>query len=129
MKIIIAGSRSIADKNLIKIVIKESNFNITECVCGMAQGVDLVGREICLELKIPIKEFPAQWNDLTETPCYLKLNKFGKKYNSLAGHNRNKRMAEYAEGLILIWDGKSSGSSNMLKLAKQKGLKIFEKII
>ncbi len=45
------------------------------------------------------------------------------------GHNRNKEMALYAEALILVWDGKSSGSQSMLKLAKERGLKIYEKIV
>jgi hypothetical protein len=38
-------------------------------------------------------------------------------------------MARYATHLILIWDGKSSGSASMRKLAKEYKLEIFEKII
>lgn len=127
-KIIIAGSRSITDKNLILATVKESGFRIDELVCGMAKGVDLVAFEICQELNIPIKEFSAHWQDLEEKPCFIKYNFSGEPYNSLAGHNRNKRMAEYATHLISIHSN-SPGSLNMLKLAKEKGLIIYEKVV
>lgn len=36
-------------------------------------------------------------------------------------------MAEYAEALILVWNGESPGSANMLKEAISRGLVVFEK--
>ena len=128
-KVIIAGSRSINDYSLVLEIIKESNFKIDEIVCGMAKGVDLLGKQYGIENNISIKEFPAKWDDLNVLPCTIKVNNYGKRYNVLAGHNRNRKMSEYASHLILIWDGKSSGSRNMLKLAKEHGLIIYEKII
>lgn len=38
-------------------------------------------------------------------------------------------MADYADAMILVWDGKSRGSANMLKQAREKGLKIYEKVV
>jgi hypothetical protein len=46
-----------------------------------------------------------------------------------AGPKRNKRMAEAADALILVWDGKSKGSASMKSEAQKRGLKIFEVII
>lgn len=129
---IIAGSRTITDYNLLLNCIKESGFDITEVVCGGARGPDLLGADFAIKNNIMIKDFPAKWEDLSP-PCVIKINKFGKKYNALAGHNRNEEMARYTAqengGLILIWDGKSAGSKNMLSLAKKYNLKIFEKVI
>jgi hypothetical protein len=57
------------------------------------------------------------------------------RYNALAGHNRNRAMAEYATSddnfgvLILFWDGKSKGSKNMKNQAVIFGMKIFEILI
>lgn len=48
--------------------------------------------------KIPVKQFPADWDQ------------FGKA----AGHIRNKQMAEYADALVAVWDGKSPGTKNMI---------------
>lgn len=131
MKIIIAGSRSINNYNVVIKAIEESNFEITELVCGMAGGVDLLGFKYAVSQKIKIKEFPAKWNDLSE-PCVIKTNKFGKQYNALAGHNRNEEMAKYVArdngGLILVHSN-TPGSLNMLKIGKKYNLKIFEVII
>ena len=38
-------------------------------------------------------------------------------------------MAENAEALLLLWDGQSKGSANMLKLAKEFNLEIHQEII
>jgi hypothetical protein len=112
MKTIIAGSRSIVKYDIVKEYIVKANFNITEVVCGMAKGVDLLGKEYAEENDIPIKEFPANW-DL---------------YGKRAGHLRNTEMAKYADALIAIWDGKSPGTKNMIDEAYKYKLKVFIEI-
>lgn len=127
-KVIIAGSRTLNTYDLVKYAIKESGFKFDEIVSGTADGIDCVGELFAVNNKIPLKRFPADWNNLEKQPCVIKTNKYGKKYNALAGHNRNKEMAEYATHLILIHNN-SSGSLNMLKQAKEKGLIIYEKVV
>jgi len=127
-KCIIAGSRSITDYSLICAAIKESKFPINEVVCGEANGPDKLGKLWAENCKIPVKSFPADWNNLSHPDAVIKTNSRGQKYDALAGHRRNAQMRDYATHLILIWDGESSGSANMLKLAKEKGLMIYEKI-
>lgn len=113
MKTIIAGSRTILDYELVKQAIKEADFIITEIVSGRAVGPDMLGEKYAMEHNIPIARFPADWN----------------KYGKGAGHIRNKEMANYADQLILVWDGESNGSRSMLGYAQKKGLKIYEKIV
>lgn len=125
MKTIIAGSRNIKLYSIVEKAIQKSNFEITEVVSGTANGVDKLGEEYAKKNDIHIEPFPANWSDLTETPCKIKYNKFGKPYNCLAGFNRNERMAKYADALIAIWDGKSPGTKDMIKLGKKYKLKIF----
>ena len=127
-KCIIAGSRNINDYDLVEQAIKESGFKIDEVVCGEANGVDRIGKLIAANNNIKIKSFPANWEDLTETPQKLKTNKFGRTYNILAGFNRNERMASYSSHLICIHNY-SNGSLNMIKLAKENNLIIYEKIV
>ena len=43
-----------------------------------------------------------------------------------AGHVRNKKMAEYGDALLLIWDGKSKGSANMKKEMQKLNKPIYE---
>ena len=49
MRVIIAGSRSCNDPFLVARAIAESGFQIEQVVCGMARGVDLLGRAWALQ--------------------------------------------------------------------------------
>jgi len=128
-KCIIAGSRTINDFGLVCAAINESGFQIDEVVCGEAFGPDKLGKLWAENCKIPVKSFPADWNNLSHPDAAIKTNSRGQKYDALAGMRRNTQMRDYATHLILIWDGKSSGSANMLKLAKEKDLTIFQKLV
>lgn len=110
MKVIIAGGREFNDYDLLKIscdriLIRQTNIEI---VSGKALGADKLGEVYAKEKGYKIKEFPADWI----------------KYKKGAGPIRNKQMAEYSDGLIAFWDGKSKGTKNMIDLAKNHGLKI-----
>lgn len=113
MKTIIAGSRSIQNIHFLIEAIESIDWQITEIVSGKARGVDHLGELWANFMNIPVKEFPAEW----------------KKYGKSAGYKRNSQMADYADALIAIWDGESSGTDHMIKLARKKELKIFVKII
>lgn len=108
MKLIIAGSRDlyVSVEELHDIIGKTlGNLVITEIVWGMAPGIDSCGKEYADAFKIKDKPFPADWN----------------KYGKPAGSRRNLQMAQYADALLLIWDGRSRGSANMR--ARMKGMK------
>ena len=109
MKVIVAGSRSIIALDLIKTAIKDSGFKLTELVCGCSYGVDRAAERWALDEGIPVKKFPADWA----------------KYGRAAGPIRNKEMAKYADALVLVWDGVSPGSKNMLGAAQDAGLKTY----
>jgi hypothetical protein len=100
MKIVIAGSRSIINYDLLEFAIYRSKFvNITEVISGKASGVDFLGEQWARKNNIPIIEFPAKWNLL------------GKR----AGYERNKEMAQYCDGAIILWNGISNGTKNMVE--------------
>ena len=109
MKVIIAGSRTITDYQVVEEAIKESGFNIVEVVSGKARGVDRLG-ELYAELNnLYIKSFWADWH----------------RYGKAAGPIRNRQMADYADALIAVWDGQSKGTLHMINIAKEKELKVF----
>lgn len=111
MKVIIAGSRDFNDYQKMVATIAESGFEITEVVSGCARGADTMGATWALERGIPVKTFPASWN------------LFGKR----AGHERNVKMAEYAEALIAFPIGESRGTRHMINEAMKRKLKIYVK--
>lgn len=119
MKLIIAGSRNYNDEadffqRMNNIVAKNDWVReVTEVVSGTARGADSLGEKWATFYGFDITRFPANWN------------KFGRG----AGHMRNAEMADYADGLILFWDGVSKGSGNMLDNARSRNLKIHVELV
>lgn len=114
MKTIIAGSRSIKDKETVFDAIEDAidnNFEITEVVSGKADGVDSIGELWAEENDIEIKEFPYE--------DYVSSNK-----EKPAPLIRNDKMAEYADQAIIIWDGESNGTEYMKNKAESEDLKL-----
>ena len=109
MRVIIAGSRGITDYKQVEAAYLSSNIPITEIVSGGARGVDALGEQVAKNFGIPIKVFPADWD----------------KHGKRAGPLRNIQMAEYADGLIAIWDGKSKGTKHMIDQANKQGLVVY----
>lgn len=99
MKVIIAGTRGIHDYDLIVETINRSGYQISEVICGEAYGPDRLGETWAISNNIPVKHMPAQWD----------------RYGKAAGPHRNKAMAEYADAAIIVWDGKSHGTRNMIE--------------
>lgn len=113
MKTIIAGTRTIHEFKIVARAIEASGFTITEVVSGDGAGPDTLGAIWARNREIPVTYFQPDW----ET------------HGKAAGPIRNRRMAEYADALILVWDGKSKGSKSMLAEATKRGLKIYQHII
>lgn len=110
-KVIIAGTRTFDDYEALKAYADYKLGQIKEdieIVSGGATGADALGERYAKEKGYIIKLFPADWN------------RYGKK----AGPLRNKQMADYADALIVFWDGSSRGAKNMLEIAREQGLKI-----
>lgn len=124
MKLIIAGSRTINIslselEDLAHLVMNRSLSCIDQLVSGECEiGPDSTCTKLAkdwtwTESNGKYKGFPAKWKE------------FGRK----AGHIRNAEMADYADALLLIWDGKSPGSKNMLAEMKKRKKPIYEVII
>jgi hypothetical protein len=100
MKVIVAGCRMFANKDFLYEQMDQMYTGlISEVVCGMARGVDSLGRSWAIDRKIPVKEFPANWE----------------RYGKRAGILRNQQMADYADRAIIFWDYASKGTENMIK--------------
>lgn len=78
-------------------------------VSGCADGVDTMGEIYAREFGFKSALYPAQWDT----------------HGKSAGYKRNVEMAENADALLALWDGKSKGTRHMINIAKEKGLDIF----
>ena len=67
-----------------------------------------MGERFAGEYGLKLKVFPADWN----------------KHGRAAGPIRNRDMAEYADCLVAFEGGR--GTQNMIKTAKELGLKVYD---
>ena len=112
MKVIIAGSRYLPISTVsVKQAVAISGWRdkISEIVSGGARGVDGAGEWWAEYRRIPVKRFPADWA----------------RHGKAAGPIRNREMAEYADALIAVWDGKSKGTANMILEMHRLGKPVF----
>lgn len=106
---IVAGSRWINSYADVCAAIQQSGFNITQVVSGVANGVDKLGERWARENGIAVKRFPANWRELGRG----------------AGLSRNVEMGKYADALVAVWDGDSTGTLHMIKVARRLNLKTY----
>jgi hypothetical protein len=116
MRVIIAGSRTIRDFSLICRAVEQFGPDrITQVVSGKQRskdkqtgeyyGADYLGERWAHEHNIPVRQFQAFWD----------------AYGYSAGPRRNRQMADYADAAIVVWDGQSRGSSNMINEMRKVG--------
>jgi hypothetical protein len=109
MKVIITGSRSITSISILKDAIFCSDFLITEAVSGGARGLDSLGEAWASENGIPVSRKLPDWE------------RFGRG----AGMYRNAEMAEYCEAGIILWDGESKGTLDMIDKMRRRRKRCF----
>ncbi len=111
-KIIIAGSRSFSNYQLLKQecnkFIQENQLDNVTIISGNARGADKLGEKYAKEHNYKCCIMPADWN----------------QYGKRAGYLRNADMAKQANALIAFWDGQSRGTYHMIELSKKQNLKI-----
>ena len=104
MKVIIAGSRTITKKEIVEDAFWEwfGRHEVSEIVSGCAAGVDTLAIQIAADNDYNVAKFPAKWYDDNG------------RFDRSGGFKRNMQMAEYADALLAIWDGKSKGTKHMI---------------
>ena len=109
MRVIIAGGRDyhLGREDWEKLIELRDSGVITEVVSGGCRGVDFAGERWAELNGLMMTRFPAEWD----------------VYRAAAGPIRNRKMAEYADAVILFRGGR--GTDSMRKIAKEVGLKVL----
>ena len=100
MKIAVVGSRNITASNLERYV-----SDGDEIVSGGAVGVDACAAEYAQSNGLRLTVF---------TPEY-------KRYGKAAPIVRNKQIVDYADKVIVFWDGSSKGALSVIRYAEKIG--------
>lgn len=82
---------------------------IGEVVSGGAKGADTCGEHWAVSRGVPFRRFPADWE----------------RFQSNAGPIRNDEMAKHAKAVVLFPG--NAGTNNMFRVAKLRGLVIFDR--
>lgn len=119
----IVGSKIFKDSVFFGFVMKFFP-NVTMIVSGDASGTDTLAKEWAGANGIEYKGHPAKWNILVATsdnPVEIRVNKFGEKYNRLAGFNRNTLIVNDAEITLAFWDFKTPGTRDTVEKTIKAG--------
>ncbi len=100
MRIAIVGSRSIDKVDIGKYV-----SPCDEIVSGGAKGVDRCAAEYARNNDLKLTEFLPQYE----------------RYGRAAPVVRNKEIVDYADKIIVFWNGSSNGSLSVIKYAEKIG--------
>ena len=103
MKLAIVGSRKLVNVDLEKYI----PDGVDEIVSGGAEGIDVLAQKFAIKNGIKLIEFLPKYE----------------LYGKAAPIKRNEEIAAYADEVIAIWDGKSKGTANTLKLFEAAGKK------
>jgi len=109
MKLAIIGSRGFNDYELVKKVLSDYKEKVTLVISGGAKGADTLGEKWANDNNIKTLIYPAEWD------------KYGKK----AGHIRNTDIINSCDFCIAFWDGKSTGTQDSIKKAKQMNKEVL----
>ena len=106
-KVIIAGSRTIADIRWLTRLVVDSKYRISEIVEGGAKGVDTFGMWYGVVNNIPIKTMAVTKEEWAASKA--------------AGMIRNGEMGKYADRAIIGIENNSRGSTEMAKITDRLG--------
>jgi hypothetical protein len=122
MKVIIAGSRTLRDPQVVEIAMIEARVLgiIPTIVISGGQrswddknkqpyGTDYFGEEWARARGIPTIKFLANWH----------------RFGPSAGPRRNAEMVAEGDALVACWDTVSSGTDNIIGLARHAGLLLY----
>lgn len=130
MKLLVAGGRNIKSEEIVMTALNDffeehDEFLIedTTLINGKAPGVDSIARNLFKSNGYKYEDYPANWKDFSE-PCIVKKNNLG-EYNALAGMKRNTTMSGVADILLAIWDGKSTGTKDMITKMENLGKPVY----
>lgn len=107
MKVAIIGSRSITSYPLEEII----PAAVTEIISGGARGADALAREYALQHSVPLTEIRPEYA----------------RYGKGAPLRRNLEIINRADMVIALWDGKSTGTAQVIAECRKQGKPVIVK--
>lgn len=126
-RVIVCGPRTWTDRKRIAdrffdLGLETENLSCT-IVHGQARGADRIAGQEAAKLGFIVEPHPAKWEEHgSDCSCPP-----GKPVCKVAGPRRNRLMASLGADLcIAFWDGMSTGTKDMVNVAKAHGIPVEE---
>lgn len=100
--------------DLIHEAINQLGFKPTMIVTGDATGIDSCAVDYARSIGVDPIRYVADW-DYWRSQGNMKI----------AGPKRNARIVAHADAILVIRDRKTSGTSNTIRQAKEKGVPVY----
>src|SRR5262249_16846904 len=105
MKVIIAGSRTFMDYQLLCQTLAPERHHITQVLTGGGRGAGQLGYRWAWKHAVKHQLFRADWDRFGKSP----------------GVPPNFQMAQAGDMLLALWDGRSAGTRHMISCMQQLG--------
>ncbi len=124
--LIVAGGRDFDDVEMMNEVLYRFPTILTsEFVNGMCKtGADLLAREYARKRGRKVHEFPCTQADWTEHGKKAGPMRNGKMAQFVVDNTMGEDMSQVCGVLIAFWDGRSTGTRDMINKALHKGLEV-----
>jgi len=128
MRVLVTGGRDYDDMASVFGALDElraKHGRLTVIQGGATAGADYIARSWCArEKSVHMINEPAEWRDMTATPCVPRRRRDGTPYNAAAGGIRNQKMLDdHKPDLVLAFDG-GTGTADMVRRAKAAGVPV-----
>jgi hypothetical protein len=104
MKVIITGSRGIADYSLVETAMRLSGLEgrISQVALRGTSGIARLGEQYADQHVIPVRRFDPNWNR-------------GGRHDNRAELQRDDDLASYADAAVAVWDRKSGDNDYLIR--------------
>ncbi len=112
MRVLVCGGRTFDDRPMLLRVMDRihATREITTIIHGAARGADLLAGAWAVMRRVPVQEFPADWN----------------RHGKAAGPIRNQRMLDEGKPDLVVGFPGGTGTRDMLTRAERAGVMRYE---
>jgi hypothetical protein len=107
MKVLVTGSRSWDDRDLLESTLDGYRSEMTELIEGCAKGADQMAEAWAVSRGVSLHHFPADW----------------KRKHRAAGPVRNREMLKHGPDLPDLESSK--GTADMVRIARHNGISVI----
>jgi len=125
MRILVCGGRNFNDTSMLWNEL-DALGKIDCIIQGDATGADSLAKDYATEHGIDHEDYPAKWDNVKAPGAVIRTSKYGRKYNVLAGFQRNEKMIIFGEPDLVIAFPGDKGTADMVKRARKAGIEVKE---